>query len=133
MKTATRLTALTGVATLLAAPLALAVTAPAHADVDRGGACGTGRHELSVDRERRSGQQGFEVDAGLEGVAPFSRWTLVVRHDGGRVVTTTRTADDEGDVDVDTWRRNTAGRDTFSFTATQVGGSTRCGTSITVR
>ena len=70
MKTSTRLTALTAAATLLAAPLTLAATAPAHADVDRTGACGTGRYELSVDRERRAGRPGFEVDADLEGVAP---------------------------------------------------------------
>jgi hypothetical protein len=133
MKNSTRLTALAGTATLLAAPLTLAAIAPAHADVDRTGTCGAGRYELSVDRERRAGQAGFEVDAGLEGVAPYSRWTFVVRHDGKRVVTVTRTADDEGDVDVDTWRRNTAGTDKLAFRATQVGGTTTCGSSVTVR
>lgn len=133
MKTATRLTALAGAATLLAAPLTLAATAPAHADVDRSGACGPGRHELSVDRERRGGQRGFEVDAGLEGVAPASRWTLVLRHDGDRVIRVTRTADAEGDVDVEAFRADTAGKDTFTFRATRVGGTTRCGTRITVR
>jgi hypothetical protein len=133
MKTSTRITALTGAATLLLAPLTVAAMAPAHADVDRTGACGTGRYELSVDRERRAGRAGFEVDAGLEGVAPYSRWTFVLRHDGQRFVKVTRTADDEGDVDVDAFRRNTAGKDTFAFRATQVGGTTSCGSSITLR
>ncbi|WP_107766810.1 hypothetical protein [Nocardioides terrigena] len=133
MKNSTRLTALAGTAALLAAPLTLAAIAPAHADVDRNGTCGAGRYELSVDRERRAGQAGFEVDAGLEGVAPYSRWTFVVRHDGKRVLKVTRTADDEGDVDVDTWRRNTAGKDKLAFRATQVGGTTTCGSSVTVR
>ncbi|WP_107772844.1 hypothetical protein [Nocardioides sediminis] len=133
MSTTTRITVLTAAATLVAAPLTLAVVAPAHADVDRNGACGAGRYELSVDRERRAGQRGFEVDAGLEGVAPYSRWTFVLRHDGNRVLEVTRTADDEGDVDVDAFRRNSAGKDRFSVRATQVGGTTSCGASITVR
>ena len=131
MRTSTRTTALTAAATLVAVPLTLA--APAHADVDRNGACGAGRYELSVDRERRAGQRGFEVDAGLEGVAPYSRWTFVLRHDGGRFLSVTRTADDEGDVDVDAFRRNTAGKDRFSFRATQAGGTTSCAASTTVR
>jgi hypothetical protein len=129
----TRTVALTAAATLVAVPLTLAAVAPAHADVDRNGGCGAGRYELSVDRERRAGQQGFEVDAGLEGVAPYSRWTFVLRHDGDRFLTVTRAADDEGDVDVDAFRRNSAGTDRFSFRATQVGGSTSCGEIITVR
>jgi hypothetical protein len=133
MRTSTRTTALTAAATLVAVPLALAAVAPAHADVDRNGSCGAGRYELSVDRERRAGQRGFEVDAGLEGVAPYSRWTFVLRHDGNRFLAVTRTADDEGDVDVDAFRRNSAGKDRFSFRATQVGGTTSCGSSITLR
>jgi hypothetical protein len=133
MRTSTRTAALTAAATLVAAPLTLAVATPAHADVDRNGSCGTGRYELSVDRERRAGRQGFEVDAGLEGVAPYSRWTFVLRHDGTRFLEVTRTADDEGDVDVDAFRRNTAGKDRFSFRATQAGGATGCGAGITVR
>lgn len=52
MKTATRLTALAGATALVAVPLTFAAMAPASADVDRNGACGTGVYEFSVDKER---------------------------------------------------------------------------------
>ena len=126
MKTATRTTALAGITALVATPLAFATMAPANADVDRHGSCGTGVYELSVDRERT----GYEIDASVDGVDPGSKWTFVVRHDGNRVTRVTRTADHEGEVDVDAYARNTAGKDTFAFVATS--GTTRCGTTITV-
>lgn len=126
MKTATRVTALAGITALVAAPLTFAAMAPASADVDRHGACGTGVYEFSVDKERT----GYEIDASIEGVKPGSQWTFVVRHDGNRVSKVTRTADNEGEVDVDAFAKNTAGKDTFAFVARN--GTTRCGTSITV-
>lgn len=126
MKTATRITALAGVTALIATPLAFATMAPASADVDRHGSCGTGVYELNVDRERT----GYEIDASVDGVEPGSQWTFVVRRDGKRVTRVTRTADHEGEVDVDVLAKNTAGKDTFGFVATN--GTTRCGTSITV-
>ena len=125
----TRLAALVGAGALLAAPLALVATAsPAHADVERHGTCGAGRYELSVDREGT----GWEVDAGLENVAPGSSWTFVLKQDGNRYLTVTRRADRQGDVDVDAYRRNTAGSDTFRFKAVPVGGGTGCSAGITV-
>jgi hypothetical protein len=126
MKTATRTTAFAGITALIATPLAFATTAPASADVDRHGGCGTGVYELSVDRERA----GYEIDANVDGVDPGSQWTFVVRHDGKRVTRVTRTADHEGEVDVEAWAKNTAGKDTFAFVATS--GTTRCGTTVTV-
>ena len=126
MKTSTRLTALAGATALVAVPLTIAATAPANADVDRNGRCGTGVYELSVDRERG----GYDVDAGIEGVKPFSTWTFTVTHDGKRLTKVTRTADDEGEVDVDVNARNTRGKDKFAFTATS--GATTCGAAITV-
>lgn len=126
MKTATRLTALAGATALVAVPLTFAAMAPASADVDRRGACGTGVFEFSVDKERT----GYEIDASVDGVTPGSQWTFVVRHDGKRLSKVTRTADNEGEVDVDAFARNTAGRDRFSFVAKN--GTTTCGTSITV-
>ncbi|PUA79022.1 hypothetical protein [Nocardioides currus] len=126
MKTSTRLTALAGATALVAAPLTVLAMAPANADVDRNGRCGAGVYELSVDRERG----GYDVDAGIDGVKPFSRWTFTLTHDGKRLTKVTRTADDEGEVDVDAFAKNTRGKDTFAFTATS--GAAKCGTSITV-
>ncbi len=127
MKTSTRFAALSGAAVLLAAPLSFAA-APAHAEVDRHGACGNGIYELSADREGK----GFEVDADIKNVAPFSQWTFVLRHDGKRFLKVTRTADNEGDVGIDAFRGNTAGTDTFAFKAKRVNGSARCQAAITV-
>ena len=126
MKTRTRVTALAGVTALVAVPLTFAATAPANADVDRQGTCGTGGYEFSVDRERT----GYELDASIENVKPGSSWTFVVRQDGKRLSKVTRTADNEGEVDIDAFAKNTAGTDKFAFTATS--GSVKCGSSITV-
>lgn len=126
MKTITRITALAGVTALVAAPLTFAAMAPASADVDRHGACGAGVYEFSVDKERA----GYELDASVDGVKPGSTWTFVVRHDGKRLTKVTRTADNEGEVDLDARSSNTAGKDKFTFVVTS--GSTRCADSITV-
>ena len=126
MRTRTRITALAGVAALVTVPLTLAAMAPANADVDRQGACGTGSYEFSVDRERT----GYELDASIENIKPGSSWTFVVRQDGKRLTKVTRTADNEGEVDIDAFAKNTAGKDTFALTATS--GSVKCGSSITV-
>lgn len=126
MKTATRVTALAGITALVAAPLAFATIAPANADVDRNGACGTGFYEFSVDRERG----GYDLDASIENVQPGSTWTFVVRQDGKRLTKVTRTADNEGEVDMDSFAKNTAGKDKFAFTA--MSGASKCGSTITV-
>ena len=129
MNVKTRLTALAAGGALLAAPVAFIVAAPAQADTERQGSCGTGSYELSVDRKAN----GWEIDAGLENVDPRSSWTFVLKQDGDRYLKVTRRADNEGDVDVDAYRRDTAGRDRFVFKATRAGGGTGCGASITVR
>ena len=61
MNTITRTAAALTAGALLAVPTAVLVSAPAYADVERQGTCGTGRYELSVDRENG----GFEVNADL--------------------------------------------------------------------
>lgn len=126
MKTSTRVTALAGVTALVAVPLTFAAMAPANADVDRQGVCGIGSYEFSVDKERT----GYELDASIENVKPGSSWTFVVRQDGKRLTKVTRTADNEGEVDIDAFAKNTAGKDKFALTATS--GSVKCGSSITV-
>ena len=74
------------------------VAAPAHADVERRGTCAGATYELSVDRERG----GFEVDADLDNATPGSTWRVAIQHDGTVVTSTVRTADREGEIDVDT-------------------------------
>jgi hypothetical protein len=121
------LIATTLVATAAAGSTVL-VAGPASADVERRGTCAGATYELNVDRERG----GFEVDADLDRARPGSRWRVTLRHDGEVVTSKIHTADAEGDIDVDTWRRNTAGTDTLRLTVKPVGG-TACSTKITVR
>ena len=116
-----------GVAAAAAAGSTVLVTAPAHADVERTGTCAGATYELNVDRERG----GFEVDADLDNASPGSPWRVAIQHDGKVVTSKVRTADREGEIDVDTWRRNTAGSDTFRLTVTPAGGAA-CSVKVTV-
>ena len=77
MKHLTRTAAGLGTAVALAVPTALVVAAPAHADVERRGACGAGNYELSVDRE----DGGYEVSVDVDRVAPD---VAVARRDAPR-------------------------------------------------
>lgn len=122
---------------LLAATTALAATAagttllvagPANADVERNATCGGAMYQLNVDRERG----GFEVDVDVEGAQAFSTWTLTLRHDGAVAAQRTLKADDEGDVDLGVYRKNTAGKDVFKATVKPASGKA-CSTSVTVR
>jgi hypothetical protein len=127
-----RTTLITAVA-LIATPLAtLAAASPASADVTERGACGAGTYELQVDREDREDGGGFEVSADLDRLAPGTRWTVVLRHDGKRIAKVTSTADHDGDIDVDVDRPDTRGEDRFRFKAVPVGGGARCAATITV-
>ena len=123
-----RTLALTTACGLAVPGLLLVATPAAQADVDRVGACGTGTYELSVDREGR----GFEVSVDLDGLAPGSTWRVVVRQDGKRIANVVRTAERDGDLDVERFARNTAGKDTFRFTAKRVGGSASCGATVRI-
>lgn len=111
-----------------AAGSAIALAAPASADVERRGTCAGATYELNVDRERG----GWDVDADIEGARAFSDWKVTIRHDGKVAVSRTLTADDEGELDLDAFRRNTAGKDVFKLTVTPAGGSS-CSTKVTVR
>lgn len=129
MSRTTRIATVIGTGAILAVPTVVLAGSPAQADVERQGVCGGGVYELSVDREGR----GFEVDGGLEYVAPGSRWRIRISHDGTRFVDKVLRADREGDLDLERYRANTAGADTFTFRADRVGGVASCTTSITVR
>lgn len=123
-----RTTALIGTGAILAVPTLVLASAPAHADVERQGKCGGGVYEFSVDREGN----GFEIDGGLEFVKAGSKWRITMKHDGQRVFRDVLRADYEGDLDVDLYRANTAGTDTFTFKAKKIGGKAKCTASITV-
>ena len=126
-------TALIAAGTLVAAPLAtIAAASPASADVSKRGACGPGTYEFQVDREDREDGGGFEVSADLDRLTPGSSWTLVIKHDGQRITKVTRTADAEGELDIDVNRPNTAGSDAFRFKAAPVGGGAKCAATVTV-
>lgn len=110
-----------------AAGTTVLVAGPASADVDRTGTCAGATYELSVDRERG----GWEVDADLDNARPGSSWRVALRHDGQVVTSKVHTADAEGEIDVDAWRRDTAGSDSFVLKVKLVGG-TSCSTKVTV-
>ena len=111
-----------------AAGTAVLVAGPASADVERRGTCAGATYELNVDRERG----GFEVDADVDDARPGSEWRVAVRHDGRLATSRVLRADDEGELDLDTFRRNTAGSDTFTLTVTPAGGSS-CSLKVTLR
>lgn len=128
-----RISALIAAGALVAAPLATVLAAsPATADTTKRGVCGPGNYEFQVDREDREDGGGFDVDVDLDQLAPGSRWTVVIKHDGKRVTKVTRTADNEGELDVDVTRPNTRGTDTFHFKAVPASGGSTCAATIRV-
>lgn len=126
----TRLAA-AGLVAAVTVPGSLVLAAPAHADDDleRGGRCAGAEWELNVDRERR----GFDVDADLDDARPGSTWRVVLRHEGKVFYDRVRTADRDGEISVDRWRGNTAGKDTFSVALKPTGAGSTCGARIVTR
>ncbi|GAA5116745.1 hypothetical protein GCM10023339_26140 [Alloalcanivorax gelatiniphagus] len=122
-----KLIASTALVATAVAGTAVLVAAPATADVERRGTCAGATFELNVDRERG----GYDVDADIENAKAFSSWQVTVRHDGAVAATRTLKADDEGELDLDTFRRNTAGKDTFKLTVKPAGGAA-CSTTASV-
>ncbi len=126
MKNIRRTTALLAGGALLAGPAAVLVASPASADVERTVVCGPGTGELAVDREGRRN----EVSVDLDDVTPGSRWKVVIKKDGKRIAKAMRTADNEGDLELDRFVRNTRGQDTFAFRAKQINATASCSTSV---
>jgi anti-sigma-K factor RskA len=122
------LIATTALVATAAAGTAVLTAAPANADVERRGSCAGAVYELNVDRERG----GFEVSGDLEGARAGSEWKVTVRHDGTVATSRVLRADHEGELDVETWRRNTGGTDTFTLSVKPVGGSA-CSLSVSLR
>ncbi len=110
-----------------AAGATVLVAAPANADVERRGTCAGAAYELNVDRERG----GFEVDADIDNARVGSEWRVTLRHDGKVATSRVLTADGEGELDLDAWRKNTAGKDVFKLTVTPAGGAS-CSTAVSV-
>ncbi len=115
-------------ALLATAGTTVLVAAPAHADVERRGTCAGATYELNVDRERG----GFEVDADIDDARVGSEWRVAIRHDGKVATSRVLRADAEGELDLDTFRRNTAGKDVFKLTVTPAGGAS-CSAKATLR
>jgi hypothetical protein len=123
-----KLIAATALLATAAGGVTVLVAAPASADVERRGTCAGATFELNVDRERG----GFEVDADIDNARAGSEWRVAIRHDGKLATSRVLTADNEGELDLDTFRRNTAGQDTFRLTVTPAGGSA-CSVKVTLR
>lgn len=121
------LIATTALVATAAAGTTVLVAGPASADVEKRGTCAGAMFELNVDRERG----GYDVDADIEGAKAYSTWQVAIRHNGKVAASRTIKADDEGELDLDTFRKNTAGKDTFKLTVKPAGGSA-CSTKLTV-
>ena len=115
-------------ALLATAGTTVLVAAPANADVEKRGTCAGASFELNVDRERG----GFEVDADIDNARVGSEWRVAISHDGRLATSRVLRADDEGELDLDTVRRNTAGKDVFTLTVTPAGGAS-CSVKVTQR
>ena len=57
---------------------------------------------------------------------------MTIRHDGVVAASRVLRADNEGELDLETWRRNTSGTDTFTLSVKPVGGSA-CSVRVTLR
>ena len=113
---------------LAATSFSLVAAGPAHADGPEKSQefrfAGT-EVDFSVEKHKK-----FHIDVDLDDAAPRSRWRLVLRHDGKVVHDRTYTANREGEVEFTTYRRNTAGKDTFKLTVRKVGGPKRYSTIV---
>ncbi|MCZ4499073.1 MAG: hypothetical protein JWQ74_1626 [Marmoricola sp.] len=115
-----------GIATALVVPASLLVASPAQAGIDRSGRCAGVEYELGVDRENG----GFEVEADIDDARAGSKWRMSIRHEGTVIYKAVRTADREGDISVDRFRKNTAGKDTFLLTVKQMSSGKTCSARI---
>lgn len=118
-----------GVTALLAIPVATVLTASPASAVDKEGNCAGARYELDVEKD--DGR--FEVDADIDDARAGSKWRVTLKHDGKRFYNKVRTADREGDISVDRYRPDTAGKDVFKLTVKKIGSGSSCSHTITLR
>ena len=114
---------------LFATPLVTAVAAPGDDEITKRGKCRGGTYEFEVERD----DGGFDVEIDLDDLRPGSRWVIVLRHDGKRVTRVVRTADSDGEIEVDRHRPNTRGADKFRFRAKPVSAKAGCSATIRLR
>lgn len=129
MNTARTLIATTVAAGVIGVPLAVVAASPASADSEKHGSCGRGHYELDVDREHG----GYDVSFDIDGVRPGSDWRIRLAHDGKLITKKVRTADHEGEVELDRWRPDTKGKDAFRVKATNVNTGATCATKVVRR
>lgn len=124
----TRLAALVSTMALIA-PVAVLTAAPAQAvEVERGGPCGSGTYDFSID----SDDGRFEVELSLDRVGAFSNWKVVLRQNGERFHKKTVRVDEDGDRDIVQFRGNNPGPDTFKFQAKKADGTATCKARIKI-
>ncbi len=117
-------TAALGAAALLATPLAL-VAGPAQADgPEKNRDFRVGGADVDFKVEKDDGR--FEVEVEVDDAKPGSKWRVVLRHEGRKIHSRMHRADDDGDVaDIDKYRPDTAGADTFKLRVKKVGGEAK--------
>lgn len=114
---ATRLARTLAVVPLVAAPLVLAVSVPAVADVERSFRCNGAEIDFSVERE----DGGHQVEVKVDETAPGARWKIVVKQNGTRFHRRAQRADSDGEIERDFRRRDTAGTDRYELKVSQLG------------
>ena len=119
-----------GVAVLMAVGIPVALAGPASADTEKRGTCSDGaRYDYEVEKDDGRFEVSFEVDSNRAG----ERWRLRLAQDGTRYYSGVGTTDREGEVDVERDRSNTAGKDRFRATATNLSTGETCGVTIVRR
>lgn len=104
-------------AALVAAPLTVLTAAPASAADREFRYAGA---EVEYDVEKDDGR--FEVEVEVEDAQKGSRWVVTLWHDGKRYYKRTRTADSDGEFEIERNRPNTKGKDVFKMKIKRVGG-----------
>ncbi|WP_110239230.1 hypothetical protein [Nocardioides gilvus] len=120
-----------GATALLATPIVALSATPAVA-ADRELRCHGAEVDFEVDKERKGNRAGFEVDIDVDDARPGSKWRIKLRHDGKLVHSKVYTADRDGEIDVNKWRKNTKGKDRFKAVV-KPAGAKACTSVITRR
>lgn len=110
-----------------AAIVVFLVVRPDNADAETTGTCDArgAFAELSVERE----DSGQEVSAELAGAEPGETWKVSLRQGDTVLMEGTRTADEEGELDIDAYTRDGSVDDKYTFEATNKDGAT-CTASV---
>ena len=87
-----------------------------------------------VDFEVELDDRRYEIDVDVDDAKPGTKWKVVLRHNGKKVVKGKWRADRDGDVvDFDRKRKNTKGKDRFKLVVKQVGKKAKKARVITMR